>query len=250
MSVICSNFNLLIQHLLKKTVVLLIVICTFCKSNSSSAQVFYERTSDSTWKFIGEVGLTTGSYTYDQFAPDFYLEGFRLQLKKGVYYRLENEKNAFRISFTTSAGNIKHQAKQYYEIKDTVNLNGNWNNTGLHIGFEHFLYQKYSFCFYAGADAVYRKHKFTGSGSSMFNELPFQQKINSYAIGTEMFFGVRFSLTENLNLSVESAYSVLAIHETSVRTYPQNIMYSSGSNSNRLSIEPSPFNRICFGYKF
>ncbi len=218
--------------------------------HASNAQIFVERTSDSTWRFIGEVGPITGSYTYDQFAPDFYLEGFRLQLKKGIYYRKENERNAFRISFVTSNGQIHHEAKQFYEVKDTVNLNGKWNNTGVQIGFEHNLYERNAFRFYGGSDFIYRKHKFSGSGKSMFNEMNFQQKTNSFGIGAELFFGVRFNLSEKIKLSLESAYSVLSINENSNRVYSQSVISSVGSATHHFSVEPSPFNRISIGYKF
>jgi hypothetical protein len=217
---------------------------------SSSAQLFVERTSDSTWKFIGESGLVSGSYTYDQFAPDFYLEGFRLQLKNGIYYRSEGEKNAFRLSLTTASGKVNHIAKQYYEIKDTINLNGSWNNTGLQIGFEHFLYQKNNFRFYSGADAVYRRHKFSGAGKSMFDEMNFHQNIKSYAVGTELFFGIQFTIKQKIKLSMESAYSVITIFEHANRIYPQSSVATVVSNSTRFSMEPSPFNRISIGYKF
>ena len=229
--------------------IILIAVFGFI-ANTSSAQLFVERTSDSTWKFIGEAGLVTGSYTYDQFAPDFYLEGFRLQLKNGVYYRSEGEKNAFRLSLTTSSGKIHHIAKQYYEIKDTVDLIGGWKNTGLQIGFEHFLYQQKNFRFYAGADAVYRRHKFSGAGKSMFDEMNFQQNINSYAVGTELFFGVQFTISQKIKLSMESAYSILTIFEHANRIYPQSSVATVVTNSRRFSMEPSPFNRISIGYKF
>lgn len=219
-------------------------------STISSAQVFVERTSDSTFKFIGEIGIVTGSYTYDQFAPDFYLEGFRLQLKKGIYYRLENKNEAFRLSFISSSGQINHVAKQYFEIKDTVNLNGHWKNTGMQLGFEHLLFEQNYFSFYGGADAVYRKHKFSGSGSSMFNEMNFQQKTNSYAIGTELFFGIRFTIKEKIKIAVESAYSLLCISEHGNRIYPQSGLNSGLNSSQHFSVEPSPFNRISIGYKF
>ncbi len=227
------------------------LIFSFCfVSIISNAQVFVHRTSDSTFKFIGEIGLVTGSYTYDQFAPDFYLEGFQLQLKKGIYYRLENEKNSFRISFISSKGKINHEAKQYYEIKDTINLNGHWKNHGFQVGFERKLYQQKNFSFYTGADAVYRSHKFTGTGSSMFNENNFQQKINSFGIGTELFFGVQFTIKKKLKIGFESAYSALNINEHSTRYFSNTNFKTSVLSNNHLSIEPSPFNRVCIGYKF
>ena len=218
--------------------------------HQSSAQLFIERTSDSTWRFVGEVGIVTGSYTYDQFAPDFYLEGFRLQLKKGIYYRKENEKNTFRISLITSTGQIHHVAKQFYEVKDTVNLDGRWNNTGVQLGFEHNLYDRKNFRFYAGSDFVYRKHKFSGTGKSMYNEMNFQQKINSYGVGTELFLGVRFNITEKIKLSLESAYSIVLINENRSRIYPQSAVGSSNNALFHFSVEPSPFNQISLGYKF
>lgn len=223
------------------------LLFTFHQSN---AQVFFERTSDSTWRFIGEVGVATGSYTFDQFAPDFYLEGFQLQLKKGIYYRKENENSAFRISFITSSGQIHHVAKQFYEVKDTVNIDGKWNNTGLQIGFEHNLYERNNFRFYTGSDFVYRKHKFSGAGKSMFNEMNFNQKMNSFGIGAELFFGVRFNLTEKIKLSLESAYSVLSINENISRIYSQSSIVSTQNTAHHFSVEPSPFNRISIGYKF
>ncbi len=219
-------------------------------SNILKAQILFERTSDSTFKFIGEAGIVTGSYTYDQFAPDFYLEGFRLQFKKGIYYRIENEQNAFRFSIVNVGGKINHIARQYYEVKDTVNLNGKWKNTGAHLGFEHFLYQKYNFCFYAGMDAVYRKHKFNCSGSSLFNELSFQQKISSYSIGTELFFGVRFTIKEKIKVAFESAFSALIINERSNRIYSKSGLNTESNSIHHFSVEPSPLNRISLGYEF
>ena len=216
----------------------------------TKAQVFIQRTSDSTFKLIGEAGLVTGSYTYDQFAPDFYLEGFRVQLKKGIYYRQEYDKGAFRLSFVGSSGSIHHIARQYMEVKDTINLDGQWKNRGLQIGFEKFLYSKNGFSFYGGFDAVYRKHKFSGAGSSMFDELTFQQKQNSYGVGAEMFIGARFDIGTHFKISLESAYSILNIHEHIERNYAAVQMPSSVINSNHFTIEPSPFNRISIGYKF
>lgn len=231
-----------------KSVLLILILCFLIVQ--ANAQVFIQRTSDSTFKFIGEFGLVTGSYTYDQFAPDFYLEGFKFQLKKGIYYRLENERNSFRLSFLTSSGKINHEAKQYYEIKDTINLNGHWKNYGIQIGFELNLFQQKNFTFYTGTDAVYRSHKFTGTGSSMFNENNFQQKINSFGIGTELFFGARFSIKQKFKIGIESAFSVLNINEHGTRYFSNATLKTGVTSSRHLSVEPSPFNRISLGFKF
>ncbi len=237
-------FNL---NFIKSTLLFLFLVCT---SKSISAQILFERTSDSTINFIGEAGIVTGSYTFDQFAPDFYLEGFKFQLKKGIYYRLERKIDAFRISFISASGNINHNAKQYYEVKDTINLNGQWKNIGIQAGFEHFLYQKKSFCFYSGVDFVYRTHHFYGAGVSMFNELNFQYQIKSYAVGAELILGTRFTISKNILIAFESAFSVLNIFDRSSKIYDlpgKNAVIATG---NHLSIEPSPFNRISIGYKF
>lgn len=232
---------------IKKIIFLIAFAAT---ANTANAQLFFTRTSDTTWKFTGEFGLLTGSYTYDQFAPDFYLEGFQFQLKKGIYYRKENVNSAFRLSVIFSNGTIHHIAKQYYEIKDTINLDGRWKNSSIQIGFEKNLYHQNNFVFYTGLDAEYRKHKFTGSGKSMFDEMNFQQNINSYGMGAELFLGTRFIITRKIKLSIETAFSALIINERSNRNYLMSTVPSTVNTSKRFSIEPSPFNRISIGYQF
>lgn len=135
------------NNLLKNTIFSIFTVILSFIANQSFGQNSFETNTDSIININHEIGITVGGLIYIHFAPASYLEKFQFQYSKGIQYRVEKGRHSVRFGFNNSKGIVNHLATQFYEIRDTLNINGNQNAYKINIGYEYFYIGLIQFVF-------------------------------------------------------------------------------------------------------
>jgi len=238
------------NNLLKNTIFSIFTLLLSFFLNQSFGQNSFETNTDSIFSFKQELGISVGGFTYTHYAPASYLEKFQFQYSKGIQYRVEKGHHSVRIGYNNSKGIVNHIATQFYEIRDTLNINGNQKANMINIGYEYFLYRSNAICFYTGVDATYSRNKFTGLEKSIKGTVKFEQNNDAFGFGIEPFMGVRFNIKNKINFSIESAYDLEIIKTNSERVYQFPEPLTELNTSTRFSTAPSPLSKVSIGLVF
>ena len=246
--------KILLRHqkntILKNTIFSIFTLFLSFFANQSFGQSSFETNSDSVISFKQELGISVGGFTYTHYAPASYLEKFQFLYSKGIQYRVEKGHHSVRIGFSNSKGVVNHLATQFYEIRDTLNINGNQKTNKINIGYEYFLYRSDAICIYTGADASYSRNKFTGLEKSIKGAVKFEQYNDAFGFGIEPFMGVRFNIKNKINFSIESAYDLEIIKSNTTRVYQFPEPLTELNTSTRFSTAPSPLSKVSIGLVF